>query len=137
MPNIINDNWIRVSVISAIFSSVVGTLLVLIYLSWGKSSTPVAGLIFTYFLIFMTSIIGTTMGSMIIGMPLAMISKRFYPYAALKGSFFIVCSALFMWLVILAWPVIRIFETPYSDVLLLSPYAFCSAAALAYLVYWD
>ncbi|MGC0914037.1 hypothetical protein [Pantoea agglomerans] len=70
-------------------------------------------------------------------MPLAMISKRFYPDAALKGSFFIVCSALFMWLVVLAGPVIRICETPYSDILLLSPYAFCSAAALAYLVYWD
>lgn len=137
MPKFIEDNWIRISVTSAIFSSVMGSLLVLIYLSWEKSSTPVAGLIFTYFLILMTSIIGTTMGSMIIGMPLAMISKRFYPDAALKGSFLIVCSVLVMWLVVLAWPVIRIFETSYSDVLLLSPYAFCSAAALAYLVYWD
>lgn len=137
MTNITNDNWIRVSVISAIFSSVVGSLLVLTYLSWGKSSTPVVGMIFTYFFIVMTSIIGTTMGSLIIGMPLAMISKRFYPDASLRGSFFIICSVLFMWLVVLAWPVIRICETPYSDILLLSPYAFCSAAALAYLVYWD
>jgi hypothetical protein len=133
----INDKWIRASVISAIFSSLVGSLLVLTYLSWGKNITPVVGLIFNYFFIVMVSIIGTTMGSMIIGMPLAMISKRFFPDAALKGCFLIVCSALFMWLVILAWPVIRICETPYSDILLLSPYAFCSAAALAYLVYWD
>ena len=133
----INDKWIRVSVMSAIFSSLVGSLLVLTYLSWGKNITPVVGLIFNYFFIVMVSIIGTMMGSMIIGMPLAMISKRFYPDAALRGSFFIVCSTLFMWLVVLAWPVIRICETPYSDILLLSPYAFCSAAALAYLVYWD
>ncbi|WP_288494625.1 hypothetical protein [uncultured Pantoea sp.] len=135
MANIIDDNWIRVSLISAIFSSVVGSILVLTYLSSGKSSTPVVGLIFTYFFIVMMSIIGTTMGSMITGMPLAMISKRFYPDAALKGSFLIVCSALFMWLVVLAWPVISICEASYSDVLLLSPYAFCSAAALAYQVY--
>lgn len=137
MPNMINDKWIRASVLSAIFSSLVGSLLVLTYLSWGKNITPVVGFIFNYFFIVMVSIIGTTMGSMIIGMPLAMISKRFFPDAALKGCFFIVCSALFMWLVVLAWPVIRICETPYSDILLLSPYAFCSAAALAYLVYWD
>ncbi|THB83973.1 hypothetical protein E1N66_12845 [Pantoea allii] len=136
MTKIIDDNWIRVSVISAIFSSVLGSFLVLTYLSWGKNSASVIGLIVTYFLIVMTSIIGTTMGSMIIGMPLAMISKRIYPDAALKGSFFIVCSALFMWLIVLAWPVIRIFETHYLDILLLSPYAFCSAAALAYLIYW-
>lgn len=135
MANIIDDNWIRVSLISAIFSSVVGSILVLTYLSSGKSSTPVVGLIFTYFFIVMMSIIGTTMGSMITGMPLAMISKRFYPDAALKGSFLIVCSVLFMWLVVLAWPVISICEASYSDVLLLSPYAFCSAAALAYQVY--
>lgn len=135
MANIIDDKWIRVSLISAIFSSVVGSLLVLTYLSLGKSSTPIVGLIFTYFFIVMMSIIGTTMGSMIIGMPLAMISKRFYPDAALKGSLFIACSALFMWLVVLAWPVIRICEASYSDILLLSPYAFCSAAALAYLIY--
>jgi len=137
MKKIIDDNWIRVSVISAIFSSVVGSFLVLTYLSWGKSSTPVIGLIVTYFFIVMTSIIGSTIGSIIIGMPLAMISKRLYPDATLKGSFFIVCSALFMWLIVLAWPVIWVFETHYSDILLLSPYAFCSAAALAYLVYWD
>ena len=136
MTKIIDDNWIRVSVISAIFSSVLGSFMVLTYLSWGKNSASVIGLIVTYFLIVMTSIIGTTMGSMIIGMPLAMISKRIYPDAALKGSFFIVCSALFMWLIVLAWPVIRIFETHYLDILLLSPYAFCSAAALAYLIYW-
>jgi len=135
MANIIDDKWIRVSVISAIFSSFVGSLLVLTYLSLGKSSAPVMGLILIYFFIVTMSIIGTTMGSMIIGMPLAMISKRFYPDAALKGSCFIVCSVLFMWLFILAWPVIRICEASYSDILLLSPYAFCSAAALAYLVY--
>lgn len=137
MANIIDDNWIRVSLISAIFSSVVGSILVLTYLSLGKSSTSVVGLIFTYFFIVMMSIIGTTMGSMIIGMPLAMISKRFYPDAALKGSCIIVCSVLFMWLFILAWPVIRICEASYSDILLLSPYAFCSAAAIAYLVYQE
>ncbi|WP_421506025.1 hypothetical protein [Erwinia rhapontici] len=137
MPKIIDDNWVRESTISAIFSSIVGSLLVLIYLSWGNSSTSVPGLIVTYLFIVMTSIIGTTMGSLIIGMPLAMIAKRFAPDASLKGSFFIVFSTLFMWLVVLAWPVTRIFETPYSDVLLLSPYAFCSAAALTYLVYWN
>lgn len=137
MANIIDDNWIRVSVISAIFSSLVGSLLVLTYLYLGKNSAQVVGLIFTYFFIVMMSIIGTTMGSIIIGMPLAMISKRFYPHAALKGSLFIVSSVLFMWLIILAWPVIRICEASYSDVLLLSPYALCSAAALAYLVYWE
>jgi len=136
MPKIIDDNWIRESLISAILSSVVGSLLILMYLSWGKSSTSVAGLVFTYFFIVMTSIIGTTMGSLIIGMPLAMISKHFYPDASLKGSFFLVCSTLFMWLVVLAWPVTRLFETPYSDILLLSPYAFCSAAALTYFIYW-
>ncbi|WP_455865608.1 hypothetical protein [Pantoea agglomerans] len=137
MANIIDDNWIRISVISAIFSSLVGSLLVLIYLSLGKDSAPVVGLIFIYFFIVTMSIIGNTMGTMIIGMPLAMISKRFYPDAALKGSFCIVCSVLFMWLFILAWPVIRICEASYSDILLLSPYAFCSAATLAYLVYWE
>jgi len=137
MANIIDDKWIRISVISATFSSLVGSLLVLIYLSLGKDSAPVIGLIFIYFFIVTMSIIGTTMGTMIIGMPLAMISKRFYPDAALKGSFCIVYSVLFMWLFILAWPVIRICEASYSDILLLSPYAFCSAAALAYLVYWE
>ncbi len=90
MANIIDDNWIRISVISATFSSLVGSLLVLIYLSLGKDSAPVMGLIFIYFFIVTMSIIGTTMGTMIIGMPLAMISKRFYPDAALKGSFCIV-----------------------------------------------
>jgi len=137
MPKIIDDNWVRESTISALFSSIVGSLLVLIYLSWGNSSTSASGLILTYLFIVMTSIIGTTIGSLIIGMPLAMIAKRFYPDGSLKGSFFIVFSTLFMWLVVLAWPVTRIFETPYSDVLLLSPYAFCSAAALTYLIYWN
>ena len=137
MKNIIDDRLIMESTISAIFSSIVGSLLVLMYLSWGKSSISAPGLIFTYVLIVMTSIIGTMMGSLIIGVPLVMISERFYPDASIKGSFFIMCSTIFMWLVVLAWPVTRIFEIPYSDVLLLSPYAFCSAAALTYLAYWN
>lgn len=136
MKKMIDDSLIVASTRAAIFSSIVGSLLVLIYLSWGNSSTSAPGLIFTYLFIVMTSIIGTMIGSFIIGVPLAMISERFYPDASVKGSFFIVCATLLIWLVVLAWPVTRIFDIPYSDVLLLSPYAFFSAAALTYLVYW-
>lgn len=64
------------------------------------------------------------------------ISERFYPDAHVKSPFFIVCSTLFIWLVVLAWPVTRLFESSYFDVFILSPYAFYSAAGFAYLVYW-
>lgn len=137
MRKMIDDRLILESTRSAIFSSFVGSLLVLIYLAWGHGSTSVPGLILTYLFILMTSIIGTTMGSFIIGLPLVMLSERFFPEASVKGSLFILCSTLFVWLVVLAWPVMTIFDAAYSDVLLLSPYAFCSAAALTYLVYWN
>lgn len=139
MPKIIDDSLIIKATISAMFSSVVGTLLVLLYLSLGKANAPgieVSSFIFTYVLMSTASIIGTMVGSLLIGLPLLMIAQRFCPDAYIKGSLFIVCSTLFIWLVVLAWPVTRIFEAHYSDILLLSPYAFCSAIALTYQVYW-
>lgn len=137
MKKIIDDSLVIKATISALFSSIVGSLVFLMCLSWGDNSTSVLGLIFTYFFIVMMSIIGTIMGSLIMGVPLLMISARFYPDATVKGSLFIVCSTIFMWLVVLAWPVTKIFEIHYSDVLLLSPYAFCSAFTLTYLTYWN
>lgn len=93
-------------------------------------------LIFTYVLIAMTSLTGSIMGSLIIGVPTMVISEQFYPDAPVKCIFFIVCSTLFICLVVLACPVTRLFESSYFDVFILSPYAFCSAAGLAYLVCW-
>lgn len=93
-------------------------------------------LIFTYVLIAMTSLTGTIMGSLIIGVPTMVISKRFYPDAPANGTFFIVCSTIFIWLAVLAWSVTRLFEPSYFDAFILSPYAFFSAAGLVYLVYW-
>lgn len=138
MPKIISNNMIMNAMLSAFFSSMTGSLLVLIYLCWEKSGTSafdMLSLILTYVLIGMTSLTGTITGSLIIGIPVVMASVRFYPDDFVKGSFFIMFSTLFIWLVVLAWPVTRIFGASYPDVLLLSPYAFCSAAVLAYLVY--
>lgn len=138
MPKIINDRLIIKATTSAIFSSVIGSLMVLLYLLLGKANPTdieVLSYILLYVLMVTTSIIGTMMGSLLIGLPLLMIAQRFCPNAYVKGSLFIVCSTLFIWLVVLAWPLIRIGEAHYSDILLLSPYAFFSAIALAYQAY--
>lgn len=65
-----------------------------------------------------TSIIGAMMGSLSIGIPLAIISKRLYPDASLKGGFFIVFAMLLIWLVVLAWPVTRRVNSALSRILL-------------------
>lgn len=135
---IISDSMIMKAILPAFFSSMTGTLLVLMYLFWEKSSTSaftMLSLIFTYLLIAMTSLTGTIMGSLIIGVPTMVISGRFYPDNSVKGTSFIVCSTLFILLVVLAWPVTIFLEASYFYVFLLCPYAFCSAACLAYLVY--
>lgn len=130
-----NKRRVVKSVLSAVFSSLVGTLLVLIYLSWEKndtSTTDVLSLVFIYLFVAATSITGTLIGCFIVGMPIMAIAQRLYPDAPVMGGLFIFCCTLFIWLAVLAWPVIRIFEIQYSDILLLSPYVFCSAIALAY-----
>jgi len=137
VAKIFNERLFVKSAISAGFSSLAGTLLVLIYLLWGKDdtyATDVSFLIFFYALVAGTSLTGTLLGSLIVGMPVAALAQRFYPDAPVKGGLFIVCFTLFIWLALLAWPVIGIFKIHYSDILLLSPYVFCSAAALAYQV---
>lgn len=137
VPKIFNERLFVKSAISAGFSSLAGTLLVLIYLLWRKDdtyATDVSSFIFIYVLIAVMSLTGTLLGSLIVGMPVAALAQRFYPDAPVIGGLFIVCFTLFIWLAILAWPVIRIFEIPYSGILLVSPYVFCSAAALAYQV---
>lgn len=139
MSKFMDGDSVLYAMLSAIFSSIVGTLLVLSYLSWGNSGISahdVLSFIFSYVFIAMISLTGTLVGCLLIGVPLVMMSKRLYPDAAVKGSLFNLCLTLFMWLVVLAWPVTTLFGIPYADVLLLSPYAFCSAAALTYLVYW-
>ncbi len=139
MPKMIGDSTIVNAMLSAIFSSIFGSLLLLMYLSWekrGTSSFDMLSLTFTYFFVAITSLTGTIMGSLLICVPIMIVSERLYPNASIKGTIFIVFSVLFIWLVVLAWPVTRIFGASYSDIFLLSPFAFCSAAALAYLVYW-
>lgn len=64
---------------------------------------------FTYVLIAMTSLAGTIMVSLITGVPVMVISERLYPDNSVKGAFFIVCYTLFIWLVVLAWPVTILF----------------------------
>lgn len=135
MPKFINKRWVVKSAISAAFSSVVGTLLVLIYLSWEKHDTPptdVLSLGFIYLFVVATSLSGTLAGSLIVGLPVMALAQRCYPDAPIKGSLFIVCSTLFIWLAVLAWPIISIFGIHYADILLLSPYVFCSAIAFVY-----
>lgn len=137
-PEIFNERLFVKSAISAGFSSLAGTLLFLIYLFWRKEgtyATDASSFIFTYVLIASVSLTGTLLGSLMVGMPVAAIAQRFYPDAPIKGGLFIVCFTLFIWLTLLAWPVIEIFGINYSDILLLSPYVFCSAAVLAYQVF--
>lgn len=137
-PEIFNERLFVKSALSAGFSSLAGTLLVLIYPFWIKDdpdATDVSTFIFSYVLVAGTSLTGTLLGSLIVGMPVAAVAQRFYPDAPIKGSLFIVCFTLFIWLTLLAWPASEIFGINYSDILLLSPYVFCSAAALAYQVF--
>jgi len=138
MPKTNDDNLVIKSVISGIFSGIVGSLVVLIYISLSKNNTStmdMLSLIFIYTFTAMTSFTGTIVGSLMVSMPLAMIARKVYPEAFVKGSLFIVFSTLFIWLAVLAWPVIWIFGIRYSEVLLLSPYVFFSAVALTYQVY--
>ena len=126
------------SAISAGFSSLAGTFIFLIYLSWIKDeiyAIDVSSFIFSYLFIAGTSLTGTLLGSLLVGMPVAAVTQKIYPDAPVKGSLLIVCFTLFIWLALLAWPVIEIFGIHYSGILLLSPYVFCSAAALAYQVF--
>lgn len=134
VPKIFTERLFVKSAISAGFSSLAGTLLVLIYLLWRADDTYAIDFIFSYLFVAGISLTGTLVGSLTVGMPVAALAQRFYSDAPVKCGFFIVCLTLFIWLALLAWPVIRIFDIDYSDILLLSPYVFCSAAALAYQV---
>ncbi|MDZ5601859.1 hypothetical protein SJI00_03585 [Pseudomonas sp. RP23018S] len=140
MAKIIDDSWTKAVVISTIFSSAIGSLLILIYLYWGKIDSierDITSFLFSYILVTSVSVTGTLVGSLVVGVPVAMLSRRLHPAASFKGSLLIVGTALFIWLAVLAWPVRGLFEIHYSDILLLTPYTFCSAVAFAYMVYWN
>ncbi|MFS0826903.1 hypothetical protein [Pseudomonas phoenicis] len=140
MNGFIDERLIKLASVSAFVSGVLGSLLMVIYLAWHKSDASGADmltLVFMYMLITPASIIGAWVGSLAVGVPLAVIAERAYPDASFKGSVFMVGAALFIWLAALAWPVMEIFDIPYADILLLTPYVFCSAAAMAYWMYRD
>lgn len=82
MPKFINERLFVKSVISAAFSSVVGTLLFLIYLAWTKDdrfSIDLWSFVFVYLFVAATSTTGTLVGSLFVGMPVVAIAERFYP----------------------------------------------------------
>ena len=139
MPKIIDKNLVMPSVLSAVFGSLSGSLFLLIYLYWAKnndSAEELVSVIFVYLFTVMISIYGTLAGTFIVGLPVVVITRRIFPAPSFKGCFFILFTTLFIWLVVLAWPVISIFDITYHEILLLSPYVFCSVAALTYLIYW-
>ena len=70
----------------------------------------------------------------LVGIPSVIVTKNLVPGAPFRASTLLVCGAVFTWVFVLGWPATMLFEISYADILLLSPYAFCSAVALAYLV---
>ncbi|MFK0387106.1 hypothetical protein [Agrobacterium sp. NPDC090273] len=89
--------------------------------------------LFYAFLVLM-SLFGTIPGCFLVGIPSVIVTNYLAPGAPFRASTLLVCGAVFTWVFVLGWPATMLFEISYADILLLSPYAFCSAVALAYLV---
>ncbi|MDS7597125.1 hypothetical protein [Agrobacterium tumefaciens] len=127
---------VEISLLSAVIGSVTGSFLMVSYLFAthpdADQSLEMFHIIFYVFAI-SVSLAGTVPGCLLVGIPTVVMSRRVMPNAPLRASTLIVCIALFTWFVILGLSASKLFQIAYSDILLLSPYVFCSSAALAYL----
>lgn len=130
-------NLVPVSLLSAMVGSVAGSLIVLAYLFAShpdpEYSPEVYDVLLYAFLVLM-SLFGTIPGCLLVGIPSVIVTNNLAPGAPFRASTLLVCGAVFTWVFVLGWPATMLFEISYADILLLSPYAFCSAVALAYLV---